>query len=171
MFPLPFVSRQMYDHVVKELPQQLEAAGLPIDFSRASIFGHSMGGHGALTLYLKEGDSKYKSCSAFSPICHPTACPWGDKAFKGYLAGGVEEGKAHDATELISKVQGKKLNILIDSGLADNFYQQKQLLPEDFEAAARKAGHGEDEVKIRLQDGYDHSCECGSSREHTYFRC
>lgn len=104
---------KMYDHVTKELPEVIEGSkDIPVDLSRVSIFGHSMGGHGALTLYLKEGDKKYKSASAFSPICHPTACPWGEKAFKGYLAGGVEEGKAHDATELISQSNGKKLNIL-----------------------------------------------------------
>lgn len=102
----------MYTHIVSEIPAALQEAKLPIDFSRASIAGHSMGGHGALTLYLKEGDKKYKSASAFSPICHPTACPWGDKAFKGYLEGGVEEGKKHDATELIAGTRGKKLNIL-----------------------------------------------------------
>lgn len=101
----------MYDHIVKEIPEQLKAADLPIDFSKSSVFGHSMGGHGALTLYLK-GEAGFKSCSAFSPICHPTACPWGEKAFKGYLAGGVEEGKQHDATELVATSKGKKLNIL-----------------------------------------------------------
>lgn len=150
---------QMYSHIVHEIPSVLSEAKLPLDLSRSSIFGHSMGGHGALTLYLREGSNKYKAASAFSPICHPTACPWGEKAFKGYLSGGVEAGKEHDATELISSgtTKGKKLNILIDSGLADNFYEQKQLLPEDFEAAARKAGHGEDEVRVRLQEGYDHS--------------
>jgi S-formylglutathione hydrolase len=148
----------MYDYITKELPSILSSASLPLDLSRSSIFGHSMGGHGALTLYLK-GDVPYKSCSAFSPICHPTACPWGEKAFGGYLSGGLDEGKKHDATILIGDTKGKKLNILIDSGLADNFYEQKQLLPEDFEEAARKAGHGEEEVKIRLQEGYDHSCE------------
>lgn len=103
----------MYDHVTKELPQVLSAEkGSELDFSRVSIFGHSMGGHGALTIYLKEGTQKYKSVSAFAPITHPTACPWGEKAFGGYLAGGVEEGKQHDATELIAKTSGQKLNIL-----------------------------------------------------------
>ncbi|CAO1623044.1 unnamed protein product [Parajaminaea phylloscopi] len=147
----------MYEHVVNEIPEKLREGKVPVDLSKASIFGHSMGGHGALTLYLREGDAKYKAASAFAPICHPTACPWGDKAFNGYLAGGLEEGKSYDATELIAKSEGKKLNILIDSGLADNFYESKQLLPEDFEAAARKAGHSEDAVTVRLREGYDHS--------------
>jgi len=85
------------------------------DFSRQSIFGHSMGGHGALTMYLKNVDSSnpYLAASAFAPISNPTKAPWGEKAFKGYLSGGIDEGKAHDATELITKVKGK-VSILID---------------------------------------------------------
>lgn len=101
----------MYDHVVSEIPEKLIEGKLPIDTSRASIFGHSMGGHGALTLYLREGD-KYRSASAFAPICHPSACPWGEKAFKEYLADGLQEGKQYDATELLGQTKGKKLNIL-----------------------------------------------------------
>lgn len=119
-----------------------------------------MGGHGALTLYLKN-PTQYKSASAFSPICHPTKCPWGEKAFGNYLDGGVDEGKAHDATELLLKAGGpdkRKLAILIDSGLGDNFYKEKQLLPEDFANAAMEQGYTDEHVTIRLQDGYDHSC-------------
>lgn len=102
----------MYDHVVEEIPEKLREGKLPIDFSRSSITGHSMGGHGALTLYLREGEKKYKSASAFAPICHPTACPWGDKAFKGYLEAGLEDGKKYDATEIIGGTRDRKLNIL-----------------------------------------------------------
>jgi len=87
------------------------------DFSRQSIFGHSMGGHGALTIYLNSlisGTKQYRSCSAFSPICEPSIAPWGQKAFKGYLAGGIEEGKArYDASVLVGRVKGA-INILID---------------------------------------------------------
>lgn len=87
------------------------------DFSRQSIFGHSMGGHGALTIYLNAllaGTKQYRSCSAFSPICEPSAVPWGQKAFRGYLVGGVEEGQAtYDATALVARVKGA-INILID---------------------------------------------------------
>lgn len=87
------------------------------DFSRQSIFGHSMGGHGALTIYLNSlisGTKQYRSCSAFSPICEPSAVPWGQKAFRGYLAGGVEEGKAnYDASILVGRVKGA-INVLID---------------------------------------------------------
>ncbi|KAG1760386.1 Alpha/Beta hydrolase protein, partial [Suillus occidentalis] len=86
----------MLSHVTQELPQVLEKAGLPLDFTRQSIFGHSMGGHGALTVYLASllsGTKQYRSASAFSPICEPSEVPWGTKAFSGYLAGGVAEGK------------------------------------------------------------------------------
>lgn len=119
-----------------------------------------MGGHGALTLYLREAGA-FKSCSAFAPIAHPTAAPWGKKAFGGYFNDAESRGKEHDATELIFKLsaESRKLDILIDSGTGDNFYEQKQLLPEDFEAAARKAGYEKSQVQVRLQDGYDHSCE------------
>jgi S-formylglutathione hydrolase FrmB len=110
--------------VVKELPSLLSE--LPINTARASIMGHSMGGHGALTLYLRTlGDKKYASASAFAPICNPVKAPWGEKAFGGYLAGGVEEGKEYDATELIKKAKGD-IKILIDVGTGDQFYQQKQ---------------------------------------------
>ncbi|PWN46544.1 S-formylglutathione hydrol [Violaceomyces palustris] len=151
---------RMYDHVTKELPRVISSSDLPIDTSKASILGHSMGGHGALTLYLKE-PKLYRSASAFAPICNPTSCPWGQKAFQGYLQDGVQEGKLHDATELIRSIppSERRLDILIDSGLDDKFYLSQQLLPERFQEAAREAGHDEQSVKIRLQPGYDHSCE------------
>lgn len=149
----------MYEFITKELPEVLKSNNLPLDLAKASISGHSMGGHGALTLYLKN-PSLYKSASAFAPICHPTKCPWGEKAFSNYLQGGIEEGKANDATELLLKVGGpdkRKLNILIDSGLGDNFYNDKQLLPEDFAKAAMDQGYTDEHIAIRLQEGYDHS--------------
>lgn len=119
-----------------------------------------MGGHGALILYLKNPGA-YKCISAFAPICHPTQSPWGEKAFKNYLKGGVEEGKSFDATELLKQIGGAKkrtLSILIDSGLADNFYQQQQLLPEHFANIAMELGYTDDQIAIRLHEGYDHSC-------------
>ncbi|KAI0080366.1 carbohydrate esterase family 1 protein [Panus rudis PR-1116 ss-1] len=150
----------MLTHVTVELPQVIETAGLPIDFSRQSIFGHSMGGHGALTIYLNsiiQGTKKYRSVSAFSPIANPTKCRWGEKAFNGYLQGGVEEAKAqYDATELIQNVKSP-VHILIDYGTADNFYKQGLLLPENFLKAARDSGYDEVQVRVRSQDGYDHS--------------
>lgn len=114
-----------YDFIISELPSYLKE--LPLDLSRSSIMGHSMGGHGALTLYLKNL-SQYRSASAFAPIANPTKAPWGEKAFDGYLKGGVEEGKEYDATELLrgGEVKGKELKVLVDVGKGDQFYQQKQ---------------------------------------------
>ncbi|KAF8167723.1 carbohydrate esterase family 1 protein [Crassisporium funariophilum] len=146
----------MASHITTELPQVIEAAGIPIDFKRQSIFGHSMGGHGALTLYLSSKTKQYRSASAFSPIANPSKCPWGEKAFKGYLAGGIAEGSKYDATELISKASDP-VHILIDYGTGDNFYKQGQLLPESFLKAARDAGYDEFQVRVRSQEAYDHS--------------
>ena len=118
-----------------------------------------MGGHGALTLYLLN-PNLYKSASAFAPICHPTQCAWGKKAFTNYFENGLEDGMKHDATELLKKSGGpskRPMHILIDSGLGDNFYNDKQLLPEDFAKAAMEAGYKDEDISIRLQDGYDHS--------------
>ncbi|EIM92542.1 carbohydrate esterase family 1 protein [Stereum hirsutum FP-91666 SS1] len=166
----------MRTHVTLELPQVIESAGLPIDFRRASIFGHSMGGHGALTLYLSTLTAQshssasttaplsqtgyaYRSVSAFAPISNPVNAPWGKKAFGGYLQGGTEEARGmYDATELIGKVGGgKKVDVLVDYGTADNFYKAGQLLPENFVKAAREAGFDESQVVVRAQEGYDHS--------------
>ncbi|KAF8642000.1 hypothetical protein AX16_009722 [Volvariella volvacea WC 439] len=143
--------------VTEELPKVIQAAGLPIDWSRQSIFGHSMGGHGALTLYLTAKPRQYRSASAFAPIANPTKCPWGEKAFNGYLEGGLEEAKKrYDATELIAKNRDP-VHILIDYGTADKFYKDGQLLPENFLKAARDAGYDEFQVRVRSQEGYDHS--------------
>jgi len=147
----------MLTHVTIELPQVIEAARLPIDLRRQSVFGHSMGGHGALTLYLASllNTKQYRSASAFSPICNPTKAPWGEKAFNGYLLGGVEEAKGvYDATDLIAKIK-EPVHILIDYGTADNFLHQ--LHPDNLLKAARDAGHDEVQVRVRSQDGYNHS--------------
>ena len=112
-----------------------------------------MGGHGALSVGLKN-PTKYASISAFAPISNPSQCPWGEKAFGGYFgADKKEQWSEHDATELIAKFPGET-DILVDQGTGDNFYKQKQLLPENLEEAAKKVGGG---VKVRYQDGYDHS--------------
>ncbi|EUC55440.1 carbohydrate esterase family 1 protein [Rhizoctonia solani AG-3 Rhs1AP] len=137
--------------------------GSVLDLDRQSVMGHSMGGHGAITLYLKGvlglgGQGVvYRAASGFAPILNPTRCPWGEKAFKGYLKGELEEGKAHDATELIAKAKGKTVHILADYGTADNFYKSGQLLPENFMAVAKDAGFGTDTVNVREREGYDHS--------------
>ncbi|KII94185.1 carbohydrate esterase family 1 protein [Plicaturopsis crispa FD-325 SS-3] len=147
----------MATHITSELPAVLAAADLPLDLTRQSIFGHSMGGHGALTLYLASASSQYRSASAFAPITNPTLCPWGEKAFKGYLSGGIEEAAPlYDATELIKKHK-EPVHILIDYGTGDNFYKQGQLLPENFLKAARDSGYDEVQVRVRSQDQYDHS--------------
>ncbi|KAK0245676.1 carbohydrate esterase family 1 protein [Armillaria nabsnona] len=147
----------MYTHITLELPEIIQAAGLPIDWQRQSIFGHSMGGHGALTLYLSSTTKQYRSASAFAPICNPTRCPWGEKAFSGYLQGGVEEAKGkYDATDLISAYK-EPVHILIDYGTGDNFYKAGQLLPENFLKASREAGYDEFQVRVRSQEAYDHS--------------
>ncbi|WFD31229.1 S-formylglutathione hydrolase [Malassezia sp. CBS 17886] len=147
---------RMYDFVTKELPQQLASAGLPLDTARASIMGHSMGGHGALVIFLRE-TGKYRSVSAFSPISHPTECPWGEKAFNGYLEGGVEAGKAYDAADLLGLLpQGREVDILVDCGLADQFLEN-ELFVNTLEEAAEARGLDKERVRVRMHDGYDHS--------------
>lgn len=143
---------QMYDYVVKELPELLTENFPELDTSRASIFGHSMGGHGALTIYLKNLD-KYKSVSAFAPIAHPMNCPWGHKAFSGYLGENKTDWEDYDATFLISKFNNVSATILIDQGEDDKFLHD-QLQPNKFEEACRKANVP---LLLRLQPGYDHS--------------
>ena len=146
---------QMYSYVTKELPAVL-AATFPTQLSgKASISGHSMGGHGALTLFLKN-PGMYASASAFSPICSPTSCPWGTKAFEGYL-GSVEAGKAHDAVELINGLaSGAGVELLVDQGSADNFLvgEVDQLQPTRLAEACAAKGVS---LNLRMQEGYDHS--------------
>ncbi|KAF2858524.1 S-formylglutathione hydrol [Piedraia hortae CBS 480.64] len=144
---------QMYTYITKELPEELLSSFKELDGNRMSITGHSMGGHGALTLFLKN-PGKYKSVSALAPIANPSQCQWGKKAFGGYFGeNNKDEWDSHDATKLISKFPNDT-DILIDVGTGDNFYKEGQLLPENFQEAAKKAGKG---VKVRYQDGYDHS--------------
>jgi S-formylglutathione hydrolase len=147
---------RMYSFITKELPEVLKQnLADKLDFERQSIFGHSMGGHGALTLFLKN-PGKYKSVSAFAPICHPSdeKCQWGQKAFKGYFGDNQTAWKEHDATELLKQYKGPEVEILIDQGSKDNFLPQNQLQPEAFEQAAKERNYP---VKVRMQEGYDHS--------------
>ena len=127
---------------------------LPIDGSRIGIFGHSMGGHGALTLALRH-PGVFKSVSAFAPISNPVNCPWGQKAFSGYLGEDKQAWDAHDATRLmLAQKQAPYPNgILVDQGMADKFLMEKQLLPEAFEAACAEVGQP---LMLRMQPGYDH---------------
>ena len=147
---------RMYSYVTKELPEALRASGLAIDVERTSISWHSMGGHGALTIALRN-PGRFASVSAFSPIANPTAsdCPWGQKVFGAYLGSASgDAAKAHDATELAKGFEGAyPAPFLIDQGAADSFYKT-QLHPERFVEAARAKGF---DVTYRLHDGFDHS--------------
>jgi S-formylglutathione hydrolase len=118
-----------------------------------SISGHSMGGHGALVLGLRN-PIKYKSVSAFSPIVNPTRCAWGQKAFQGYLGEDKSLWNSYDACELLLKGCTHPQEILIDQGLADEFLDKNQLLPQNFEKAALKA---EQKLILEYQEAYDHS--------------
>ena len=141
---------QMYDYVVSELPA-LICANLPIDGARAGIFGHSMGGHGALTIALKNTD-RFRSASAFSPICSPLNCPWGEKALGNYIGADRDLWRQYDTSELVRQAQ-HALPILIDQGEADDFLQN-QLKTELLEQACAEVSYP---IDIRRQAGYDHS--------------
>jgi len=144
---------KMYDYIVEELyallPQEL-----PLDAAKVSIFGHSMGGLGALVISLRNPD-KFKSASAFAPISHPSACKIGQRAFAGYLG---EDSKApwkqYDPTELVQSYKSKDLHLLIDQGDLDAFYKDGTLLPNDFLAAAQANNVS---VQFNLQSGYGKS--------------
>lgn len=141
---------RMYDYIVDELPQLIEGQ-FPIDENRAGIFGHSMGGHGALTIGLKN-PNKYRAISAYSPICSPINCPWGEKALGNYLGQDKNLWQQYDACALIRQAE-IKLPILVDQGEADNFLVD-QLKPELLEQAAQASGYS---IDIRRHIGYDHS--------------
>lgn len=143
---------RMESWLVRELLPLLHAQ-LPLDPQRLGIFGHSMGGHGALTLALRHPEV-FKTLSAFAPICAPTQCPWGHKAFGGYLGADTAAWKAHDATELMAQQATAPYpgGILIDQGLADKFLAE-QLHPHLFEAACTKVGQP---LTLRRHAGYDH---------------
>ncbi|MCE0493085.1 S-formylglutathione hydrolase [Vibrio salinus] len=146
----PWVTHyQMYDYIVHELPGIVKEF-FPVNGQR-SIAGHSMGGHGALTIGIRNPD-KYTSISAFSPISHPMICPWGVKAFTAYLGEDRHDWKQYDATELLSS-NGCSLPILIDQGEADNFLQE-QLRPQDLQEAALQS---KTNLHLRMHPGYNHS--------------
>ena len=141
---------RMYDYVSRELPGLIESE-FPADKHRQGIFGHSMGGHGALTVGLKNPDT-YASISAFAPICNPMVCPWGQKAFGNYLGADESLWRDYDATELIASGAKSKAGLLIDQGLDDQFLE-RELYPDHFAAACDKAGV---ELELRRHAGYDH---------------
>lgn len=142
---------QMYDYITQELPALLEK-NLPLIAGVKSVSGHSMGGHGALICALKNPDA-YKSVSAFSPICNPINCAWGQGCFDAYLGDDTNLWQAYDATALVD-AGAKVSDILIDQGTADEFYDERQLLPENFKAACEIEGQP---LTLRMQEGYDHS--------------
>lgn len=142
---------QMYDYVTKELPAVLKASDLPIDTNNCSIMGHSMGGHGALTIALKN-PGKYRAVSAFSPICSPMNCPWGEKALGNYVGSDKAAWIQYDASALIPMAK-ERLHILVDQGQDDGFLVS-QLKPELLQAACLAAKHP---LTLRMHAGYDHS--------------
>ncbi|MEJ5038550.1 S-formylglutathione hydrolase [Acinetobacter johnsonii] len=136
-----YVAEELYDLVIQQFAVQAERIG---------IFGHSMGGHGALTLALKYPE-KFKSVSAFAPICAPSQCPWGEKAFSNYLGSDQAEWLKHDASALVQTKTTHFTDILIDQGLSDQFYSQ--LNPALFQQACQAAGQP---LTLREHAGYDH---------------
>lgn len=139
----------MYDYIVTELPALVEQH-LPVTQKRG-ISGHSMGGHGALVMALRN-QTMYASVSAFAPICHPTQCPWGHKAFSGYLGDDRAAWLDYDATELLLKLRVAP-PMLVSQGEADNFLAE-QLRPDDLAAAIAETGV---EATLERHQGYDHS--------------
>jgi S-formylglutathione hydrolase len=140
---------RMYDYVLNELPALVESV-FPVTNQR-SVAGHSMGGHGALVLALRNPQT-YQSVSAFSPISNPVSCPWGKKAFAAYLGNDTGRWAAYDASLLMRKAQ-QFVPALVDQGDADNFLAE-QLRPEALEASAHISGYP---LELNLREGYDHS--------------
>jgi S-formylglutathione hydrolase len=140
-----YITGELFDLVTRELG---------VDAARVGVFGHSMGGHGALTLALRHPD-KFRSVSAFAPIAAPSQCPWGEKAFTGYLGADRSTWAEHDASALMAGMSSAPFpaGILIDQGSDDKFLKDGQLLPEAFEAACAKVGQP---LSLRHQPGYDH---------------
>lgn len=140
---------RMYSYVVDELPAVIET-NFPAG-TRRGIFGHSMGGHGALVVALRN-PARYQSVSAFAPIANPMAVPWGQKAFSRYLGADPGAWQAYDASVLLRRASGRR-DILVDQGLADQFLE-RELRPEALEAAAAAGDH---RITVRRHPGYDHS--------------
>ncbi|MEJ2022521.1 MAG: S-formylglutathione hydrolase [Maritimibacter sp.] len=145
-----YVNARMRSYIEYELPA-LIGEEFPADLSRQSIMGHSMGGHGALTIALRNPE-RFKAVSAFAPIVSPLNCPWGDKALTGYIGSDRAAWREYDACALIE--DGARVpDILVDQGTADGFLED-QLKPELLDAACKSAGQP---LTLRMQEGYDHS--------------
>ena len=141
---------RMYSYITKELPAVINQH-FKVDEGRVGLFGHSMGGHGALTIAFKN-PGQYKSVSAFAPICAPMRCPWGEKALTGYLGTDRETWREYDATEL-TKSTAWRSPILVDQGTGDDFLDG-QLKPDLLKEACDAASLP---LTLRMQEGYDHS--------------
>ena len=144
-------SYRMYSYVSAELPR-LVAGEFPVDAERVGIFGHSMGGHGALTIALKN-PGNYRSLSALAPIASAIRCPWGEKALTGYLGADRAAWRAYDSTALLAERGWEGPPILVDQGTQDQFLDS-QLHPELLQDACARAGVP---LELRMRDGYDHS--------------
>ncbi len=144
---------RMYDYIVHELPGLMAGDTFcdQLDLSRQALFGHSMGGHGAITIALRNPQT-YRSVSAFAPICSPLSCPWGEKALGGYLGDDRALWAHHDSCALIRNAD-RQLPLLVDQGSADGFLEE-QLKTPLLEQACAEAGY---KATIRMQEGYDHS--------------
>ena len=142
---------RMYSYVAKELPGVVGAA-FAVDGSRAGIFGHSMGGHGALTIAIKN-PAAYKSVSAFAPISSPMRCPWGEKALAGYLGGDRQGWREYDTTALLEDRGWAGPTLLVDQGTKDQFLET-QLKPDLLRDACARCNIP---LQLRMQEGYDHS--------------
>jgi len=140
---------QMYDYIVKDVVELLKDG---FGVSNIAITGHSMGGHGALVIGLRNPDI-FSSVSAFSPIVNPVECPWGKKALSGYLGDKIEDWKAYDSCELIEKGARHEKTLLIEQGLADEFYKD-QLLTDNLADLCDRVGQS---FKVNYREGYDHS--------------
>ncbi|MFC7292608.1 S-formylglutathione hydrolase [Hirschia litorea] len=141
---------KMRDYIEKELPEII-SANFPADMSRQSIMGHSMGGHGALTIALRNPD-RFKSVSAFAPIVSPLNCPWGEKALSGYIGDDKSSWREYDTCALIAD-GARTPSIRVDQGEADAFLTE-QLKPSMLEAACKQAGVS---LTLNMHEGYDHS--------------
>jgi len=144
-------SYRMYSYVTRDL-RAVVGDGFPIDQERRGVMGHSMGGHGALVMALREA-SAWRSVSALAPIVGPSAVPWGEKAFTGYLGSNREAWRPYDAVELVKRASVFPGEVLIDQGTTDRFLEV-QLQPERFAEACAAAGQ---RLSLRMRDGYDHS--------------
>jgi S-formylglutathione hydrolase len=147
----PWASRfRMFSYVTRELPE-LVGKNFPARMDREGILGHSMGGHGALVCALRQ-PGRYRSVSAFAPICAPMRCPWGQKAFRAYFGPDTEAWRAWDSIELVRAARSPLPPLLVDQGTRDKFLVE-QLKPELLQASCEQSGQP---LTLRLQDGYDH---------------